>query len=473
MSRRIPLPVFGAAFFLLGGLSAFLLLNRPGPESISVEPSPPPAPGDPAQTRETSPPASPPAGNPQTEGLRAEVERLRAENERLRAAGAAPSAGPGPASEPGGQPPAPLGSRTAKGPGAPAVLPAPGFGAIEGRVYQVLERPVAGVKIRASLLPNRGTFEAVTDASGYYRVSGTPPGSYGVKAEGETIADRVWPYRTVQVREGQTALLDFGGPGWVFVSGRAVSGTEEPIEDGFLEVRDGTSSLTTVTYSGGGFVLGFLTPGTYTWSITGNHDHRAYGTGTVEVPQDRSFVCELRGQPTSLAGVVLEAGTGSPLPDVSLTLEGEGDVDVRLHASTGPTGAFSFEGMPSGSYRIEIWCDGFAPLLSEAFRVEPGRDRRDLRLVLHRPLRVEVRVRDARGLPVTDFDLDFLVGDVVANPLATCAFGEADGVARVDDVAPGTYTLRVTARGYKPAYLMDRSFAAGANPPLDIVLERR
>lgn len=126
------------------------------------------------------------------------------------------------------------------------------------------------------------TTEVVTDKNGRYSIADVQPGSYGLKAS-LPRSEPIWPYASVEAPPDEITQVDFGGAGWVFVAGRAFDVSGKPIADGYLELRNASLSKTALTAPDGRFSLGWLRPGTYAWSILGNDDSRALGTGTVGI----------------------------------------------------------------------------------------------------------------------------------------------------------------------------------------------
>ena len=93
------------------------------------------------------------------------------------------------------------------------------------------------------------------------------------------------------------------------------------------------------------------------------------------------FVSVFLGQAQTPLGTVTglaSDATGSVVPGASVTLTSQ-ETGVRRTASTNETGAYSFPGLPPGSYRLGAEAKGFRPIETRAFSLEAYRTvRQDL-----------------------------------------------------------------------------------------------
>jgi iron complex outermembrane receptor protein len=67
----------------------------------------------------------------------------------------------------------------------------------------------------------------------------------------------------------------------------------------------------------------------------------------------------------TITGRVTNAETGRPLPGVNVIVEGSGNGESPLGASTGPQGGFTMEGLDAGTYTLRARFVGFAPRSQE------------------------------------------------------------------------------------------------------------
>ncbi|UWN51387.1 hypothetical protein ASALC70_03614 [Alcanivorax sp. ALC70] len=155
---------------------------------------------------------------------------------------------------------------------------------------------------------------------------------------------------------------------------------------------------------------------------------------------------------TRLTGRLVDAQTGQPLADGRVSLSGS---DTR-EARTGADGAFLFENLPTGQYRIEAGKAGYGTLVLNTV-VQTG-DKRDLG-----SLALDVRQTDPdTGEPVST---GLLRGRVTASEDgaalagATLTLGGSgrsvttgpDGRYVIGDIAAGPVTVTASAPGYRTA----------------------
>jgi hypothetical protein len=163
-------------------------------------------------------------------------------------------------------------------------------------------------------------------------------------------------------------------------------------------------------------------------------------------------VAQENAQPEKLetvAGVVVDAATGAPLPRVQIHLRLEPGGQA-YGAMTAPDGRFAITGMPPGAYSLTVERAGFSvpPDLPPEMTVGGGTTG-NLHFALTPEGSISGRVTDADGQPVEDVELraesDFVSAD---SPRATT---DATGKFRLSGLAPGPYRLRAIPRNtYSP-----------------------
>ncbi len=87
-----------------------------------------------------------------------------------------------------------------------------------------------------------------------------------------------------------------------------------------------------------------------------------------------------QGTTASLGGTVLDA-SGAAIPNAQIELKNEASDDKRTSVSNG-SGVFSFSGVPTGTYDIQIAAPGFKGFNQNAIHLDPGDQRsvRDIKL---------------------------------------------------------------------------------------------
>jgi hypothetical protein len=190
-------------------------------------------------------------------------------------------------------------------------------------------------------------------------------------------------------------------------------------------------------------VLEGLQDGSYTFMA--NVQGGAPVRETVVISGDTSV--DLEVPPARIAGVVVEAGTGQPLGDVSVRIEENGGrFRFANMISSDSSGRFAFEDIEPRSYVLTFQKAAYETETRDVNAADDGEVRVEMRRgeglgllardgMFGTPLRgLMVRVVDAAGIAVFS-------GSV---PL------DSQGRGEVPSVKPGSYELRVSSSGYAP-----------------------
>jgi hypothetical protein len=202
--------------------------------------------------------------------------------------------------------------------------------------------------------------QATVEPDGHYEIKNLGPGDWRFNAF--TTSQRVAQQR-IKIQPGEAeAVLDFefgkGGTlsGTVLVEGSPLSGANVRVTNS--SSKEGRS---VVSRYDGHFELHDVAPGRYVLSVSGAlgavHQERA-----IEIDGDREMTIDI--PMGTLAGQVVSAGTGEPVADAMVSIDGQ-ESDSRFFYSTpttrsGDEGAFESRLAP-GKYRIKIQKEGYAP----------------------------------------------------------------------------------------------------------------
>jgi protocatechuate 3,4-dioxygenase beta subunit len=179
--------------------------------------------------------------------------------------------------------------------------------------------------------------------------------------------------------------------------------------------------------------------------------------------------------PPSISGRVLDE-TGQPLPGIEISAEplalfevpqGARGSEVVAQARSGEAGAYRFEQLPKGEYRIRTIPT--ALYLPAEMVVRTGVDSADLVLSGGRQLSVQGQVKDVQGTPLEG------VRVVSAQTPSPEAFTNHDGAYRLEiPVTPSdrNYALKFQLKGYREesSQLSDNQLCSQGTVQLDAVL---
>lgn len=184
----------------------------------------------------------------------------------------------------------------------------------------------------------------------------------------------------------------------------------------------------------------------------------------------------------TLAGVVLEADTGAPIPGA--TVHTIGPAARRLStARSGLDGRWRLRGLPPGVYRIIALAPGFAPVRVEpspssglpaddsvsghGIRLAAGGERRELVARLERAGSISGRVTNAAGVPVPDLVVTVEGAPVMGAPRVGQAVTGRDGRYRLEAVAAGERLVMVLPNRMPSGRAPDRGWSRFFHPGTD------
>ena len=185
-----------------------------------------------------------------------------------------------------------------------------------------------------------------------------------------------------------------------------------------------------------------------------------------------------QAQPQLVAGVVIDAGTGSPVRKAYVSLSTAEDNPAEALAITDSSGRFTFANVPDGRYRLNARCDGYqatwygAPTPKHApgvIALRAGETRQDFVLRLPRLGAISGVVLDQDGDPVDNTTVSlwmpwFERGKPGYAQQGTSVTNER-GEYRITDVIPGHYLVMVNGVGRQAMRIHPESVASAQ--PID------
>ena len=341
--------------------------------------------------------------------------------------------------------------------------PKGGTGSVSG-VVMVAGAPAKDASVYAN--DDRGMdagVSAKTDAEGRYLVKGLNVGRITVTVE--ATGGLQTTKRVTLDKAGATATLDFTF-GTCRVTGVVVGSDGKSTVSGAwmtLEIADIGSG--TDAWQGVKGQAMSDNQGKFSWTglDPGSYRVRIVGTGYAARRTDAFTIAD--GEAKDLGNVRLAAGggisgrvtdeKGQALENVGVSLKDANGQSVFLFSfsSTGSDGRYSIQGVEFGAYAVQFEAKGFAPL-SKPATVEGSGSVVDA-VLLHGGS-IAATVTDDRDKPVEGARIEIYdaSGAKVMKTLSIVNLFDSDvsrtssaGTATIPDVAPGTYTIRVTKDG--------------------------
>ncbi len=313
---------------------------------------------------------------------------------------------------------------------------------------------------------------ARTGADGRYRVDGLLPARYEVHAS----APRFTPasYRDERRSAGLrlAAGQQRGGidivlrPGGVELVGTVVDIGGGPVEGawvGVMSVDWGVSPTASVRSAADGSFRVWVAPGTV--HISAQADGYADGRETTRAPGRATI---LLTPESVLAGRVVEAGSGAPVPDARVVVgddepfgAGEDRLPVHAGAITDDDGRFRIARLPPGRYKpVARAARGYGQA-RQSVLLGLGQTATDVVIELHPAVQVTGRVVAGDGTRCTEG----WVGLSDSKTERRAGGQVEDGRVAIDAVLPGTYDVDVSCRGFRPEDEYPDVVVAGAAPP--------
>lgn len=331
--------------------------------------------------------------------------------------------------------------------GAPVRITMSSGATITGRISGLSESELAVAEVQA--FSSSGRASATPDASGNFRINGAPVGNVQVQAmSGGFTGGRTTAPKYVQVEAGGAAQVDLEFRGDTVIRGRVTRNGSAQAGSRILFIPDGGTAQTNAnatTDESGHYSVSGLESGRYSVNVIDMQRLSPYST-KYEVSGSATFDIEIPA--TQLRGRVVDASTGEPLTDARVELrpsESGNRFMMAQTASTNGSGAFTFDSVAEGSYRVVAEKTGYASNSADA---QVGTSSSDVELKLEKSDGLRLRLvdgRDGRGISgsvyVTNLQDQFVLEDSIRSDGA-----EAQKVA----LPAGQYVVRAWANGYAP-----------------------
>jgi protocatechuate 3,4-dioxygenase beta subunit len=348
-------------------------------------------------------------------------------------------------------------------------------GGLDGNVRGPDGAAIAGAAVAVeSAIPfgARSTSDVeVTDARGHYAFVGIDAGLYRVVARHPDFAPA---WTTAAVERGDDAAADLTLAAPAAIVGRLVGAADRPTAGRVLIAEaDGSappvsiaSTLAAEAGADGRFRIEKVPPGSYVLSATAP----GYGAKRAEIVvggrQRTADVGDvalqtglvIRGQVREAAGTAVAEARINAFRDRSM---GEDRGEGRTTAD----GSFAIGGLREGTYRLSVFAPGHAMVDRE---VEAGADGVDI--VLETAGSLTGTVVDDRGQPVENFRVLARMppptpaagSRVMMGPPRQESISSPDGRFVLDEVAPGTYAVEVSAPERATSTVTNIKVSAGA-----------
>ena len=320
-------------------------------------------------------------------------------------------------------------------------------GTVSGAVVDSGGNPVSGAQV--SLADASGLVASTqTDGSGDYTFTPSAVGTFDVVAAGATVGVLVEP--GVTTSPGTTTTVPTMHVGTASLTVSVTSGAN-PVDGASVVLSTGGShdqpaAVGVTTGATGTVVVDNLTPGSYQLEVTDGTDASFLEAVTVAAGTNSRAVAMAGAG--SIAGTVTAAA--APVPGGTVVATGSA-TGLAFSATTSAGGAYSFGNLPADTYGLAFSGNGDAPTDVGGVVVTAGTTtpvNANL-LTTGSTLDVDLAAAGPGPLPGLTATLEDATGTPVAfQPLgAAVSTGDTSDQATFRPLTPGSYTLVVTGPG--------------------------
>jgi hypothetical protein len=297
--------------------------------------------------------------------------------------------------------------------------------------------------------PSEEQARATSDALGRFRIDGLAPGRYRATAQATGFAKSS---ARIDTASRQVTLFLSAAS---FIEGHVVAGDGTPAAGAEVFATGGEENqVTTLASERGSFSLEVAPRSWTVGARRGNEAGRADASVAVAAGATARGVKIQLSMASSIAGVVIAAATKQPIANARIAVSPYGSNGDAGRAASDASGAFAVQGLPPGSYDVEIAADGYAAESRRGVTVSQGQ-RFPLRIELRQTGAVEGVVRDASSRPV-------------AFALVSLLDWRAPGAeARADD--SGAYRLPGIAAGRHVFVALREGAAQGTSAMVEVL----
>lgn len=231
----------------------------------------------------------------------------------------------------------------------------PNPGTLTGSVVNVLNnQPIPGAVLQ--VFDSTGALAAtvLSNDNGFYQVQNLAPGTYRVIASAANFGSAAQDAAIAS--NAVTTLLFQLQPNPGTITGTVYNEqTGAPIQNASVVIRQfsaaGPAVATTATNAQGEFAVFNLVPGTYTIIASQQSFGTQAASASVASNETTEVQLNLPPNPGSVQGTIINAQTGTPLPDTLIRIIDSGGVLVAV-SQTDVNGVYRVDGLAPGSYTL-------------------------------------------------------------------------------------------------------------------------
>lgn len=336
--------------------------------------------------------------------------------------------------------------------GAPVRITLRTGGTIYGRVTGLTPGELEQTQVEAR--SGRTSAAAPVDASGNYKVEGAPVGTVQVVAQVMSRTRSGFKSsstQTVEVAAGGSQQVDITFRGDIVIRGR-VTRNGTPLSNANVTfIPKGTSQRAMASGSTdeqGMYSIDSVEDGDYSVMI---NDQQRFSPHTVQYTVRGSATFDIDYKTASLRGRVVDVASNEPLANAEVRLRTNASENFRIPRTvvTDNTGLFVFDSVSPGTYTLTGSKDSYGNQVQDVTIGESGVDNLELRLAKNTGVLLKV-IDERDGRPVNATVFVYNTAGQLQHETRFMFGGPSDENELRVPVAPGSYTMSVSAMGYAP-----------------------
>ncbi|MFS0766942.1 carboxypeptidase regulatory-like domain-containing protein [Peribacillus phoenicis] len=325
----------------------------------------------------------------------------------------------------------------------------PNPGSLTGRVTNAQTGdPVAGAISVVRLTGGTGVIAAndVTDANGFYFITGLAPGTYtvtvsktgfGTVSVGGIVFSGTTTAANLQLRANTGSISGV----LTDLQGSPILGMNTQVQ---VYDQNGSLVKTLLAQSDGTYSVLDLLPGSYTLIITAPNFAAAMASAVVVSDQTTQTNISLSPNPAAVTGQVLNAGTGNVISGAVVTVTDINGI-IIASATSGIDGSFSIPNLPPATLLISASAQNFGAD-SKAILLSPGEEEATTLSLTPNPGTLS-------GTATNALTGDLIAGAVLqvfdfTRALVATVLTDQNGEYQVQNLSPGLYRVIAAAESF-------------------------
>lgn len=292
-------------------------------------------------------------------------------------------------------------------------------------------------------------WKASTSSDGLFRVAGLPAGRFVVAVSKGNLGGVDMLRIDAREIDDKPTTIELRPVG--YIAGHVRNEAGEPLPGAFVvldrgqnEGADAHGYSQSTAAADGSFRLEYVPEGV--WSVRAQADGYTFADANDIPPNSENALIILK-RGGSVAGIVIDAATEKPVPnvDVRLAKESYETEFSQQRATTDENGRFTIRDLADGEYKAFLYRQPYVVANEfKAFTIDSANHVTDLELRVLRGGVITGRATDAvTGAPIAGMEFS------TRGPTSTTAETDSDGVYRIEGLNAGSYVVR---RRWMPGY---------------------